>query len=85
MLPTFSLQNKMQGIFGETILENILKANILTPNKITVNTEDEQNGEGGEGGEGGAGGDEGGDEGGGDDAGGDDGGDEGGGDENPFG
>ena len=59
-------------------LENILKSNILTPNRITVNTEDEQNGEGDEGGEGGE------DEGGGDE-GADEGGDEGGGDENPFG
>ncbi len=70
-------------------LENILAANILTPGKITVNTEDEQNGEGGgEGGEGGdAGAEGGGDEGGGDDMGGGDeaGGDEGGEDENPFG
>ena len=68
-------------------LENILAANILTPGKITVNTEEEQNGEGGEeGGEGGEGGDEGGDDAGGDDAGGaDEGGDEGGGEENPFG
>ena len=59
-------------------LENILKTNILTPNKITVNTEDEQNGEGDEGGEGGE--DEGGE-----DEGADEGGDEGGDDENPFG
>ena len=59
-------------------LENILSANILTPGKITVNTEEEQNGEGGEGG------DEGGDEGGGEDeASGED--EAGGEDENPFG
>ena len=69
-------------------LENILAANILTPNQISVKTEEEQNGEGGEeGGEGGdAGGEGGGDDGGGDEAGGDEaGGEEGGGDENPFG
>jgi hypothetical protein len=70
-------------------LENILAANILTPNQISVKTEEEQNGEGGEeeGGEGGdAGGEGGGDDGGGDEAGGDDaGGEEGGGDDNPFG
>jgi hypothetical protein len=67
-------------------LENILKANILTPNRISVHTEEEQNGEGGEeGGEGGEGGDEGGDDAGGDEGGADEGGDEGGGDENPFG
>ena len=58
-------------------LENILSANILTPDKITVNTEKEQNGEGGEDGD--EGGDEGGDEASGEDeAGGEE-------DENPFG
>ena len=65
-------------------LENILAANILTPNQISVKTEEEQNGEGGEeGGEGGdAGGEGGGDDGGGDEAGGDEaGGEEGGGDD----
>ena len=61
-------------------LESILKANILTPNRISVKTEDEQNGEGGD-----EGGEEGGGDEGGDDASEDEGGDEGGGDENPFG
>lgn len=61
-------------------LESILKANILTPNRISVKTEDEQNGGGGD-----EGGEEGGGDEGGDDAGEDEGGDEGGGDENPFG
>lgn len=60
-------------------LENILSANILTPGKITVNTEEEQNGEGGNEGEGEGGEDEGGE----DDMGGEE--DEGGGDDNPFG
>ena len=64
-------------------LENILTANMLTPGKITVNTEEEQNG-GGEGGEEGGEGEEG-DEGGAEDDMGDEGEDEGGGDENPFG
>ena len=59
-------------------LENILSANILTPDKITVNTEKEQNGEGGEDGD--EGGDEGGEE---DEASGED--EAGGEDENPFG
>ena len=65
-------------------LDKILAQNLLTPNRITVTTADEEGG--GEGGEGGGEGgeDAGGDEGG-DDAGGDAGGDEGGGDENPFG
>ena len=85
----------MGGEFNETMLtkmktlsisslENILTANMLTPGRITVNTENEQNG-GEDGGEEG-GDDAGGDEGGGaeDDMGGSE--DEGGGgDENPFG
>ena len=83
----------MGGEFNETMLtkmktlsisslENILTANMLTPGKITVNTEEEQNG-GGEGGEEGGEGEE--DEGGAEDdmGGGEE--DEGGGDENPFG
>ena len=64
-------------------LEEILATNLLTPNRISVTTSDEENGEGGEEGgeeggseEGGGGGEE--DE----DMGGED---EGGGDENPFG
>ena len=80
----------MGGEFNETMLtkmktlsisslENILTANMLTPGKITVNTEEEQNGEGGDEGEGEGGEDEGGE----DDMGGEE--DEGGGDENPFG
>ena len=77
-------QKYMDGEFDEKMttkmktlsissLENILSANILTPDKITVNTEKEQNGEGGEGG----------DEGGEDEASGED--EAGGDDENPFG
>ena len=57
-------------------LENILKTNILTPNRISVLTQDEQDNPDGEGG---------GEDEGGEDEGADEGGDEGGGDENPFG